>query len=172
MGVAEEEEADVAGADGFLKGLEVDGAGLGLGVPRQGEVHEGAVGVADAAEETVVGGGEGQHGIALAAETLEDGADGGDDTAGVLDPLAGKVPVVTGAVPPTDGVVEAVGHEPVAVDGVGGAALDGVGNAGCCLEVHVGDPQGEDIVGGHLIPFDAVGAEAGGGGVEVVKHEN
>ena len=167
VGIAEEEEADVAGTDGFLKGLEVDCAGLGLGVPGQGEVHEGAVGIADAAEEAVVGGGEGQHGIALAAETLEDGADGGDDTAGVLDPLAGEVPVVTGAVPPTNGIVEAVGHEAVAVDGVGGAALDGVGNAGCCLEVHVGDPQGEDIVGGHLIPFDAVGAEAGGQFVKI-----
>lgn len=170
VGVAEEEEADAAGTDGFLKGLEVDGAGLCLGVPCQGEVHEGAVGVADAAEETVVGGGEGQHGIALAAETLEDGADGGDDTAGVLDPLAGEFPLVPCAVPPTDGIVEALGHEAVAVDGVGGAALYGGSNAGCCLEIHVGDPHGEDIVGGHLVPFYAIGVEAPCKFVEVVSH--
>ena len=99
--------------------------------------------VADGGEEAVVDGCEDEHALAGHGDGLDDGRDGGHDARGVLYPLAADVPLVATLVPPDDGVVVAGLHNGIAEDAVVDALAQRLADGGCCLEVHVGDPEGD-----------------------------
>ena len=126
--------------------------------------------VADTGEEAVIDGCLDEHNIAGLCDALDDGGDGGHDSAGVDEGLSLDGPSVATGKPLDGGLVEAFGHEGVAEATVLYAFLECLLDARGYLEVHVCHPHGDDVGVGKLVPLDAVGAFSVDGGVEVVGH--
>ncbi len=167
VGVAEEEAFGgvvVDAADGVFKGVPVYfPAGVGEG---HGGFAEVAVVVLVGEEEGRVGGGEGDDGIAGVGEAEDGGADAGDDTGEEADPVpCGEIlpaaPTCALKFVAEEAEEFGVAFDVVVADGLCEAVLEGGADGGGDGEVHVGDPEREDIVG-IFGPFEIVGvAERG-----------
>ena len=103
---------------------------------------------------------------------LAEGADGegerGDEAAEVDDVIERDCGVPAVAQVGEDGVVEAVVGLGVAENAVVHAAVEGVEDAGSGQEIHIGHPEGIEF--GAAVVFDAAGAAARDGRVEVESH--
>ena len=63
-----------------------------------------------------------------------------------------------------------IGVSSAAIATVLGTTADGLQDGWCCLEVHVGHPEGYHIVVGHFIPFDTIGASTIYQFIKVILH--
>ena len=119
----------------------------GTGVRRYetGLQHLAAV-VADGGEEAVVVGRQDEHLLAGHRQRLDGHRHGRHDTRGIKDFLATDGPLVATLEPRDDRLVVVVAHMGIAEHAVLSPLADGLLNGRCRLEVHVGHPEGNDIV--------------------------
>lgn len=165
MRVAEEEDSG-GGGDGAFHSLPVEGPfSVDFDVVDGDEVD---VGVVMDADEWRIDGGAGHDGSAIAAEGTGGEGKRGDEPSEVDDVLARDFRVAPGFQVVVDGLVEAFVGLGVAEDAMVDALVQcGEDFRGGC-EIHVSDPEGIEL--GAAVVFDASGAAAGDGEVEVKLH--
>ena len=144
VGVAEEEHLDGRIGTFLFEVLPVNHI---LAVHHLERIFDkGASVVADAGEEAVVHRCLDEHLVAWLCRAFDDGRDGWHDSTGVDEGCSVYRPAVPMLEPLDGGFVETFGHMGVAEAGVLYTFEQDLLNAGGNLEVHVGDPEGDDAV--------------------------
>ena len=115
--------------------------------------HELITNSLDACEEAVVDRCENYHILARLSSGLEYSIDGRHHAGGVFYPLAVDVPVVAAVKPVDDRGEELFGHVGISKHAMLQALLECIHDAWSSLEVHVGNPHGNDIIARALVPF-------------------
>ena len=167
VGIAEIKEFRAWG-DGAFEGVPINGPGSGLKF--EGYVHGSARGIFRRGNERRVDGRERQDFVAGFGEGLSGDVEGDDETGEPDDPGAFDFPTVVALHGGHDGVDGGLYGPRVAEEAVVDALVKGGEDGGGALEIHIGDPHGQNIAAGVFLPFLGVAVGARDGGIEVEGH--
>jgi len=157
-----------AGGDGSLERAPVDfpvavaqHAG-GLGGEARGVFRRG--------HERRINGGEREHFFAGLRESLSGDVEAADEAGEPDDPSGVNFPGVVALEGVDDGIDGGFHGASVTKNAVSDAVVEGGDDRGGGLEIHVGDPERQDVAAGVFLPFLGISAETVGDGVEVEVH--
>ena len=131
---------------------------------------EHAIVVPDAGEEAVIDRCLYKNFVAWTGSRLDDGGDSWHNPAGVDEGRPLDAPSVSTLKPIDGSIVVAFRHVGVTETAMLHPFHQGLLNAGCCLEIHVSHPHGDDIRVFYLVPLYAVGTSSIDDFVKVVCH--